>query len=65
MKPNKNMTCKIWGFHGGDYDDYHLPEDNNHQEYNLLASSKLRGITSQKLQNFVVSEMRTANFRGA
>jgi hypothetical protein len=27
--------CKIWGFHGGDYDDYHLlghlPEDDNHQ----------------------------------
>jgi hypothetical protein len=25
------ILCKIWGFHGGDYDDYHLPEDDNHQ----------------------------------
>jgi hypothetical protein len=25
------LMCKIWGFHGGDYDDYHLPEDDNHQ----------------------------------
>jgi hypothetical protein len=24
------ILCKIWGFHGGDYDDYHLPEDDNH-----------------------------------
>jgi hypothetical protein len=32
------FTCKIWGFHGGDYGDYHLlgatrchfPEDDNH-----------------------------------
>jgi hypothetical protein len=27
---------KIWGFHGGDYDDYHLPEDDNHQIYLTL-----------------------------
>jgi hypothetical protein len=37
---NKVIQCKIWGFHGGDYDDYHLlgddavwllylPEDDN------------------------------------
>jgi hypothetical protein len=28
--------CKIWGFHGGDYDDYHLPEDDNHQIQNYF-----------------------------
>jgi hypothetical protein len=22
--------CKIWGFHGGDYDDYHFLGDDNH-----------------------------------
>jgi hypothetical protein len=25
-------VCKIWGFHGGDYDDYHLLGDDNHHE---------------------------------
>jgi hypothetical protein len=25
------LFCKIWGFHGGDYDDYHLLGDDNHQ----------------------------------
>jgi hypothetical protein len=24
---NINTTCKIWGSHGGDYDDYHLLGD--------------------------------------
>jgi hypothetical protein len=24
------LLCKIWGFHGGDYDDYHLLGDDNH-----------------------------------
>jgi hypothetical protein len=24
------LRCKIWGFHGGDYDDYHLLGDDNH-----------------------------------
>jgi hypothetical protein len=45
--------CKIWGFHGGDYDDYHLlgdevliratrchlPEDDNHQKYLIYITS--------------------------
>jgi hypothetical protein len=41
LVPHKYLKwCKIWGFHGGDYDDYHLlgdratrrhlPEDDNH-----------------------------------
>jgi hypothetical protein len=30
-KVENKILCKIWGFHGGDYDDYHLPEDDNHQ----------------------------------
>jgi hypothetical protein len=29
---NEKSISKIWGFHGGDYDDYHLPEDDNHQK---------------------------------
>jgi hypothetical protein len=29
---NNSLTCKIWGFHGGDYDDYHLLGDDNHQQ---------------------------------
>jgi hypothetical protein len=42
----QHFLCKIWGFHGGDYDDYHLlgevliratrrhlPEDDNHQHF--------------------------------
>jgi hypothetical protein len=24
---DKSIPCKIWGFHGGDYDDYHLLGD--------------------------------------
>jgi hypothetical protein len=24
---NQVLICKIWGFHGGDYDDYHLLGD--------------------------------------
>jgi hypothetical protein len=31
----KIIQCKIWGFHGGDYDDYHLPDD-NHQNYTVF-----------------------------
>jgi hypothetical protein len=27
---NLYAHSKIWGFHGSDYDDYHLPEDDNH-----------------------------------
>jgi hypothetical protein len=26
-----DTCCKIWGFHGGDYDDYHLLRDDTHQ----------------------------------
>jgi hypothetical protein len=26
---NNCYMCKIWGFHGGDYDDYHLLGDDN------------------------------------
>jgi hypothetical protein len=34
----QNYVCKIWGFHGGDYDDYHLLGDDNHQNYVLFHS---------------------------
>jgi hypothetical protein len=27
VTPSKYGKCKIWGFHGGDYDDYHLLGD--------------------------------------
>jgi hypothetical protein len=26
---NNSFPCKIWGFHGGDYDDYHLLGDDS------------------------------------
>jgi hypothetical protein len=40
------ISCKIWGFHGGDYDDYHLPEDDNHQliSFPHLPGSKYGGL---------------------
>jgi hypothetical protein len=27
MLETENFLCKIWGSHGGDYDDYHLLGD--------------------------------------
>jgi hypothetical protein len=30
MFTEDTVICKIWGFHGGDYDDYHLLGDDNH-----------------------------------
>jgi hypothetical protein len=38
------ILCKIWGFHGGDYDDYHLVYSNL-QNYNF-ASLQVLNVTS-------------------
>jgi hypothetical protein len=44
--------CKICGFHGGDYDDYHLLGDDNHQAYHCseARSSSILRVDEQAKQ---------------
>jgi hypothetical protein len=48
----KFILCKIWGFHGGDYDDYRLPEDDNHLKFILVDKEVWRRYRNKSLVSF-------------